>query len=352
MSGEDRIDADPALSTTLLEEATAIARRRRDGRLLALVATARFMRGIGVGDDDELVGLTEPLDLLPRRATERIELLGAAAAMVSFSRPSVTADRLFEQVEALADELDDPRIELVRLITACVVGSRHAMPFREIDSMSRKALDLAEQLDDPMMRLVALHARLLADLAGCDLDAVERLAALIGRAGREALAPFGMQRHRLLRHALALARGELDGAGRRDRRDRRGRQEDGRRGDRSATGPDGHRWLELGDQAKVLDLVGTTAGEHEPPTLSIVRVMALAEAGPDERSRRRRRSRCGDGRADRPPHSPVRGGSSHRRRRARRPNWHGGPDRLPLARGRQPHSTVRGVGWRASAWEP
>ena len=66
--------ADAAMA---LDEAIAVARRSRDGRVLAMAAIARF--GFGLGRDDDLVAeLMEPLELLDRDAPQRIDLLCAA----------------------------------------------------------------------------------------------------------------------------------------------------------------------------------------------------------------------------------------------------------------------------------
>jgi DNA-binding SARP family transcriptional activator len=285
MSGEDRVDTDPVAARGNLEEATAIARRRRDGSLLALVASARFMLGIGAGDDVELVGLTEPLDYLPTRAAERIELLGATAAMVSFSAASLTADRVLEQIDALADEVDDPRIELIRLITSCVVGSRRDASIAEIDSVSLKAVDIAGRLDDPLMLLVALHARLLAELGAGNLDGVELLAPQIERAAREALAPFGVQRRRLLVHALTLARGELENlVASIDETAEVGR----RMGAAATAAPLAQKvvtLLELGEHASVVGFLDLAPREGHMMMLDVVRTLARAELcfGTDQR---------------------------------------------------------------------
>lgn len=280
MSGEDDPDADPAASWAALEEATAIARRQRDGPLLALAAITRFKCGIGPADDRQLVGLTEPLDYLPRRAIERVDLLAAAAALVIFVDASSTADRLGEQIDSLAAEIDDPRVELMRLTTACVVGSRRDMPLSELVQRSHDALDIAVRLDDTLLLIVALHARLLAVLLAGDLDELERLGCDIERAGRERLVPFAVQRSRLVRHALALARGDIDGLVPKIVET----AEVGRRIGAAATDAPMaqliYARLEQAEYHAVIELL-PTSGDDPSGLVDIVRTLALAELQSD-----------------------------------------------------------------------
>jgi DNA-binding SARP family transcriptional activator len=68
----------------LIDEARDIARQLRDGQLLARAALARFGSGVPADMMGALVELTEPLELLPSSAPEQVDLLCAAAAVVSF----------------------------------------------------------------------------------------------------------------------------------------------------------------------------------------------------------------------------------------------------------------------------
>jgi DNA-binding SARP family transcriptional activator len=278
MSGEDDTDADPAAWWAALREASAIARRQRDGALLTRAAITRFQCGIAPTDDGQLVGLTEPLDYLPRRASERVDLLGAAAALVAFTSASSTADRLRDQIESLAAEIDDPRLEFVRSCIACVVGSKRDMPLDELDLRSQDALNMAQRFDDTLLLMFALHAQLLALALAGDLDELERLGPDIERAGRENLVPFAVQRSRLLRQSIALARGQVDGLV----SEITETMEVGRRIGAAATDAPMAQLvaarLELAEYDAVIDLLPPPSGDDSAAMIiEVVRTLALAE---------------------------------------------------------------------------
>jgi DNA-binding SARP family transcriptional activator len=281
MSGEDDTEADPAAWWAALREASTIARRQRDGALLTRAAITRFQCGIAPADDRQLVGLTEPLDYLPRRASERIDLLGAAAALVAFTSASSTADRLRDQIESLAAEIDDPRLEFVRSSIACVVGSKRGMPLAELDLRSQDALNMAQRFDDTLLLMFALHARLLALALAGDLDELERLGPDIERAGRENLVPFAVQRSRLLRQSIALARGQVDGLV----SEITETMELGARIGAAATDAPMAQLiaarLEFGEYDVVIDLLPPPSGDDSAAIVDVVRTLALAELRSD-----------------------------------------------------------------------
>jgi DNA-binding SARP family transcriptional activator len=282
MSGEDDTEADPAAWWAALREASTIARRQRDGALLTRAAITRFQCGIAPADDRQLVGLTEPLDYLPRRASERVDLLGAAAALVAFTSASSTADRLRDQIESLAAEIHDPRLEFVRSSIACVVGSKRGMPLAELDLRSQDALNMAKWFDDTLLLMFALHARLLALALAGDLDELERLGPDIERAGRENLVPFAVQRSRLLRQSIALARGQVDGL----ISEITETMELGARIGAAATDAPMAQLiaarLEFGEYDVVIDLLPASSGDETAGMIiDVVRTLALAELRPD-----------------------------------------------------------------------
>jgi DNA-binding SARP family transcriptional activator len=193
----------------LIDGAQAIARELRDGQLLARCALTRF--GSGVPDDKQsaLIELTEPLELLPRSAPEQVDLLCAAAAIVTFIDGSEAADRLLEAAEHLYRGHPDVRTEVTWLATRAIIGSVRGLPAPLVDEWATRSYELARTSGDPRLEVVAIQALLRSRYTHGDLDGVEEILDDLERSSRQALMSFGLVRVLLCRSTAALLRGEL-----------------------------------------------------------------------------------------------------------------------------------------------
>jgi DNA-binding SARP family transcriptional activator len=194
----------------LIDGARAIARELRDGQLLARCALTRF--GSGVPDDKQaaLVELTEPLELLPRSAPEQVELLCAAAAIVTFTDGSHAADRLLEAAEHLYRGRPDVRTEATWLATRAIIGSVRGLPTHAVDEWATRSYELALTTDDPRLKVVTIQALLRSRYSRGDLNGVAEVLDELEQSSRQALISFGLVRVLLCRSTAALLQGELD----------------------------------------------------------------------------------------------------------------------------------------------
>ena len=106
----------------LIDQAQTIARASSDGPLLAQAALVRV--GSGVPDDKTaaLVELTEPLELLAADAPERVDLLCAAAVIVTFIDGSPAAERLLDAARLSYESTGSLRCEAIWLAASSIVA--------------------------------------------------------------------------------------------------------------------------------------------------------------------------------------------------------------------------------------
>jgi DNA-binding SARP family transcriptional activator len=194
----------------LIDEARAIARRLRDGPRLARCAVTSLGGGLSTDANEGLVELLEPLELLPRTAPERVDLLCAAAVMVALTSGSTGGRRLIDAATELDDDQGTPRSGAVLAAARCIAGAVSGEPPDHLEELALDSLRFAQQTDDPVVAVVATHALLRARYARGDLDGVDELLEPLLRAGRTALLPFAIARVSLCRTSHALARGDLD----------------------------------------------------------------------------------------------------------------------------------------------
>jgi hypothetical protein len=156
-----------------------------------------------------MIELAEPLDLLPNTATERVELLCAAAVVVTFVDLDVAADRVLVAARRTYEAVGDARSEVVWLATRSIVGSVRGDDMDAADELAERAAVLAAPIDDPLIATVVIHARLRGAYSRGDLALVDRLVDELDVAAQRAVLPFGTVRVHLCRITNALARGDL-----------------------------------------------------------------------------------------------------------------------------------------------
>ena len=126
----------------LIDQAQAIARAVGDGQLLAQAALVRVGSGVPEDKTAALVELTEPLELLAADAPERVDLLCAAAVIVTFIDGSPAAERLLDAAQKAHESTRSPRSEAVwlaaRSIVAAVHGADAAVGARHGDEVLRR----------------------------------------------------------------------------------------------------------------------------------------------------------------------------------------------------------------------
>lgn len=194
----------------LVDEAQAIARVVGSGELLAHSALAKFGRGVPADWRTALVELSEPLSLLPPGATVRVELLAAAAALLTFSGENAATEQLLHAAEDTHKAIGSAHSEVVFLAARAIIADPQKAT-QAIDDAGR-AVELALGLGDPRLVVMAIHAVLKVGWACGALDAVAGTLASLEEHSRRAGIVFGRVRVPIAEGALALARGDLDGA--------------------------------------------------------------------------------------------------------------------------------------------
>jgi tetratricopeptide (TPR) repeat protein len=193
----------------LIDRARAIARQRRDGPLLAKAALVRF--GAGTPDDKTaaLIELTEPIDLLPPTAPEQVDLLCAAAVIVTFIDASGAAEQLVEVAERVDRRVRSTRSQAVLRVAQALVGAVRGEPVARIRTLADEAYALALDSEDPATIVSAIQGVLRACYAAGDIDGAQAVLEMLDRSARDALLPFGVVRVLLSQTMNHIARGEL-----------------------------------------------------------------------------------------------------------------------------------------------
>ena len=194
----------------LIDQAQAIARAVGDGQLLAQAALVRVGSGVPEDKTAALVELTEPLELLAADAPERVDLLCAAAVIVTFIDGSPAAERLLDAAQKAHESTRSPRSEAVWLAARSIVAAVHGADAAVVRDMAMKSYDAAIAADDPAVMVAAIQGLLRAEYTIGNLTAVDELLPVLERAAETALLPFGAVRVSLCRTTNALARGQLD----------------------------------------------------------------------------------------------------------------------------------------------
>lgn len=202
----DDVTTDPS---RLIDEARGIARQLRNGPLLARCAMARFSSGVPKELDQAIVELTEPLELLPAGAPERVDLLCFAAVIVAFTEATPAALQLLDAARRSHERSGSPRAEAVWLVSQSIVGAIRGVGSHQIDGWATRALDIARTLDDPMINVVAAQAFLRSKYTFGDLVAIDRILTDLERDSEDSGLSFGVVRVSLCRTTNALARGQL-----------------------------------------------------------------------------------------------------------------------------------------------
>jgi DNA-binding SARP family transcriptional activator len=197
---------DPA---PLLESARAVARQRRDGRLLAATALASFGSGVPLSVDGALVSFLEPLPLLAPNAPEAVELLCCAAAAITFGNASDTADRLLDEAERVharqQTARSDALVRVARVLHSAVRGESVEL----IAAESAAVWTAAVATGDPVITVMAAQSLLRPAYHRGDLASVDSVLPDLQQASRVAALPFGTVRVALCNTTNAIARGEL-----------------------------------------------------------------------------------------------------------------------------------------------
>jgi DNA-binding SARP family transcriptional activator len=194
----------------LIDEARDIARQLRDGQLLARSALARFGSGVPADMMGALVELTEPLELLPSTAPEQVDLLCAAAAIVSFLGSVDAAEQLVDLAADLHRRQHTIRSETVLLTSRSIVGALKGAPLEQVDAWATRAHELATEAGDADLVVISIQALLRSRYTMGDLAAVDAVLDQMERASRDAMLGFGVVRAWLCRSINAISRGELD----------------------------------------------------------------------------------------------------------------------------------------------
>ncbi len=193
-----------------IDEAQTIARSMGDGRLLARAAITRFGSGVSPDRTQAMIELGEPLELLPHSAPERVELLCAAAVIVTFSDLDTAADRVLGAARRTYEAIGDARSEAVWLAAQSIVGSVRGDGADAAAELAHRAGAAAASVDDPAVETVVIHAQLRAAYSVGDLDRVDDLVDRLEVVALRAVLPFGIVRTHLCRITNALAHGQLD----------------------------------------------------------------------------------------------------------------------------------------------
>ncbi|HWM20411.1 MAG TPA: AfsR/SARP family transcriptional regulator [Ilumatobacteraceae bacterium] len=192
-----------------IDQAQAIARALADGPLLAKVALVRVGSGVPEDKSAALVELTEPLELLAADAPERVDLLCAAAVIVTFIDASPAAERLLEAARQAYESSTSLRSEAAWLAARSIVTAVHGADADTVHEMAANAYEVARRACDPTVTVAAIQALLRAEYMAGNLVAVDALLPELEQASATALLPFGAIRVLLSRTTNAIARGEL-----------------------------------------------------------------------------------------------------------------------------------------------
>ncbi|MCU0261189.1 MAG: AfsR/SARP family transcriptional regulator [Ilumatobacteraceae bacterium] len=193
-----------------IDEARGIGRQIRSGELLAAAAITRFQAGVPSDKYDVMVEMTEPLELLPPTARERIDLLCAAAVIVAFIDASASADRLVMEAERTHERIGSPKSLAVLLVARSLVAAVRRDPDATLADDARRAYEVATASEDPRLVVIAIQALLRHHYTHGEIDAVDGLLPALEDAAGASFLSFGLVRAHLCRGMNALARGELD----------------------------------------------------------------------------------------------------------------------------------------------
>ena len=108
------------------------------GSLLA-PAIVRFGSGVPQDRTQAMIELGEPLDFLPNSAPERIELLCAAAVIVTFVDLDTAVDRVLGAARRTYEAVGDARSEAVWLAAQSIVRSVHGDDGDAADELAERA---------------------------------------------------------------------------------------------------------------------------------------------------------------------------------------------------------------------
>jgi hypothetical protein len=200
-------DGDPHAS---IDQAQAIARACNDGQLLAKAALVRVGSGVPEDKTAALVELTEPLEMLPADAPERVDLLCAAAVIVTFIDASPAAERLLDAARHAHDASESLRSEAVLLAARSIVAAVQGAEIETVHEMASQSYEVACRAGDPTVTVAAIQALLRAEYTLGNLTAVDALLPVLRKAAGAGLLPFGAVRVSLCETTNAMARGELD----------------------------------------------------------------------------------------------------------------------------------------------
>ena len=194
-----------------LAEATRLARRDRNGESMAHVALTRFGFDAGAEDDDDLlVQLLEPIDLLPSRSTQRVDLLCAAMQQIVYSADSPAAEKLLAAAERAAVDIGDPRSKAVAESTRTfLTGFR----YQDLDDQLRSAeavFDEARSIADPMLLVAACIGVARARFDAGRIDECCAMLDVFREAADATAMPFAVIRPDLIDAAVRLAKGHTD----------------------------------------------------------------------------------------------------------------------------------------------
>ena len=156
-----------------------------------------------------LVELTEPLELLAADAPERVDLLCAAAVIVTFIDASPAADRLLDAARQAHESSRSLRSEAIWLAARSIVAAVHGADVESVHDMATKSYEVARRSDDPTVMVAAIQGLLRAEYMLGNLKAVDDLLPVLEQAAQAALLPFGAVRVSLCETTNAMARGEL-----------------------------------------------------------------------------------------------------------------------------------------------
>ena len=193
----------------LIDEARLVARRLGDGRLLARAAMVRFGFGVPPDRTAAMIELAEPLDLLDDAAPERIELLSAAAVIVTVLEQGDAVDALLAAARRTYEATGDARTEAVWLAARSIADSVSGRDRSRAATMADRAYELASSCGDSSVVAAAIHAVIRTAYDQGDLDRVDHLTDHLERSSAKGLLPFGVVRTHLCRATNSIARGQL-----------------------------------------------------------------------------------------------------------------------------------------------
>ncbi|MGH9135078.1 MAG: AfsR/SARP family transcriptional regulator [Ilumatobacteraceae bacterium] len=200
-------DGDP---NPAIDDAQAIGRSMRDGDLLARAALVRA--GLGTPEDKTaaLIELTAPLELLAADAPQRVDLLCAAAVIVTFIDASPAAERLLAAAETAHEATRSLRSEALVLGSRSILAAVRGAGVTTVHAWARKSYETARRSGDPFVLAASLQALLRSEYTLGNLAAVDDLLPVLQEAADAALLPFAAVRVSLSRTTNAIARGALD----------------------------------------------------------------------------------------------------------------------------------------------